>query len=380
MKRRGPFFAAAILGLACTLPGGLGALSRPTATPTRPAETSTPAAPPSATPVPPTARPPSPTPLSPVIGVDTIGALSIFVSFGQGETLRTLAFSPDGSALASAAGNNEDFAVRLWETGSGLPLRVLQGHTSIVWSVAFSPDGQFLASASSDGTAKVWDWRTGSLLKSLDFPNEVVSVVFSPDSQTMAVGGVDGWPNATVWTWSVASWQPLMELSEFWNIPALAYSPDGQWLVGGGTSRNVRVWSTGDSEPLFTLHHSGQVSSVAISPDGTTAAAGLCEASAANAECTRGAVWLWDLRTGTLIEKLSDFSDGVEDVAFSVDGSWFIGGSRDGMLRAYRTSGVEPILVVRSPGGIGALALSPDGRFLATGSARGEIHLWRIEP
>jgi WD40 repeat protein len=38
--------------------------------------------------------------------------------------------------------------------------------------------------------AKVWDWRSGSLLHLLDFPNEITSVAFSPDSQTLAVGGV----------------------------------------------------------------------------------------------------------------------------------------------------------------------------------------------
>jgi WD40 repeat protein len=280
------------------------------------------------------------------------------MTFGEGEVVRDLEFSPDGTALVSVAGNDSDFAIRLWEVGSGQPLRTLQGHTSIVWGVAFSPDGKLLASASKDGTAKVWDWRSGELVESLNFPNEVTSVAFSPDSQTLAVGGVDASPNAAVWTYSVASWQLLMKLAEFWNIPAMAYSPDGSVLVGGGTSRNVRVWS--------------------ISPDGSTVATGLCQASE-NSQCTRGAVWLWNLQTGTLIKKLADFSDWVQGVGFSADGSVLIAGSRDGTLRAYTTADYQPVFATTWPDGVQALSVSPDSRLLATGNSRGEVDLWRVE-
>ena len=375
MKALAPVLAALTLRFACSLPGEFSAVESPAVT-----ETSTRSAAPTKTSIPPTVIPSSPTPASPVMGVDTVASLSIFSTFGQGEALRSLAFSPDGTALASAGGNSEDFAIRLWEVATGLPLRTLEGHTSIIWAVAFSPNGRMLASASSDGMGMVWDWHTGSALESLNFPNQVVSVAFSPDGQTLAVGGVDEWPNASIWTYSVASWQPSMKLAEFWNIPALAYSPDGQLLVGGGTSRNVQVWRTSDGLPLFILYHSGQVSSVAISPDGSTAATGLCEASEENYQCTRGAVWLWNLHTGTLIRKLGDFADWVESVAFSVDGSLLIAGSRDGVLRFYSTSDFQPILVTTSPGGGGALAVSPDGRLLATSGNSGLIYLWKVGP
>ena len=112
------------------------------------------------TPLPATEIPPPPTPISLLLDTMTITSISIFSTFGQGETLRSLAFSPDGTVLASAGGNTEDFVIRLWEVESGNTLGTLEGHTSIVWSVAFSPDGQMLASVSNDSTGKIWDWRT----------------------------------------------------------------------------------------------------------------------------------------------------------------------------------------------------------------------------
>ena len=378
MKKVAPVLAAAMVMLACSLPGGLSAGSSqpPTATASPQAATETQ--------VPPTPVPASPTPLPPAINADTVAGLSRYLSFADGELVRSLAFSPDGTVLAAAVGD-EAGTIRLYEVAYGLPLRTLDGHESIVWGLAFSPDGRLLASAARDKTARVWDWRVGSQLQSLDFANEVVSVAFSPDSQTLAVGGVDQWPNAAIWTYTVDSWSPGIKLAEFWNIPEIAYSPDGMLIVGGGTSRNVRVWRTTDGAEVFILYHAGQVSSVAVSPDGSLVATGLCEASEdATSQCTRGAVWLWDLATGKLTHKLSDFPEGVEGVAFSVDGSLVIAGSRDGTLRAYATSDYRSLLVATSsvggsPGAIIAMAISSDGRFLAT-AGNGRINMWRVGP
>jgi WD40 repeat protein len=322
---------------------------------------------------------PSPNALPPQINAGNVDNLSVYLTFGYGEILRSLAFSPDGTVLASAGGNNEDFDIRVWDVNNGQLLHTLQGHTSIVWGIAFSPDGALLASASSDRTVKIWDWSTETLLHTFDFRNEIVSVEFSLDGQTLAVGGVDEWPNAAIWTYSVPSWQPLLKLAEYWNIPDLAYSPDGQLLVGGGTSRNVRVWRTSDGAEQFVLYHSGQVSSLDISPDGATLATSLCEASDANSQCIRGAVWLWDLRSGSLITSLADFTDWGTSVAYSLDGSVVLTGSRDGSLSAYSTANFAPLLVTNSPGGDGVLAISPDGRFMAT-TGNGEIHVWRVGP
>ena len=141
-------------------------------------------------------------------------------------------------------------------------------------------------------------------------------------------------------------------------------------MVGGGTSRNSRIWRMSDGVDLFTLYHSSQVADLAISPDGSTVASGLAE----------GAVWIWQVETGTLVHKLSDFSDWVEHVAYAVDGSFLVAGSRDGLLVVYDASDYALIFTTRPPDGNGLFALSPDGKILATAGRDGLIHLWRHEP
>ena len=72
--------------------------------------------------------------------------------------VNSVAFSPDGTTLASGSG---DETIRLWDANTGRHLRTLTGHTGWVRSVAFSPDGNTLASGSGDDTIRLWNANTG---------------------------------------------------------------------------------------------------------------------------------------------------------------------------------------------------------------------------
>src|SRR5262245_52014305 len=74
------------------------------------------------------------------IRVDTLNMLEIYNSLDLPESVRSLAFTPDGSALAAAGGDTEDFAIHIWDVASGQKIGILGGHSGIVWNVAFSPN------------------------------------------------------------------------------------------------------------------------------------------------------------------------------------------------------------------------------------------------
>src|ERR671932_616613 len=105
---------------------------------------------------------------------------------GHSKRVSSIAMTPDGQLIASAS---EDKTIKLWNLRTGKLLRTLTGHSDIVQAVTISPDGKLIASGSNDKTVKLWNLDTGKEIRTLTgFSSIVYSVAISPDGQTLVSG------------------------------------------------------------------------------------------------------------------------------------------------------------------------------------------------
>ena len=124
--------------------------------------------------------------------------------------VQVLAFSPDGSRIASGAsvleGEHDIGAIRIWEAATGRELCNMKLNIKDwrVDSVAFSPDGKSIVSG-SNGFLRLWDVVTGQQLRVLQGKmGQVNSVAFSPDGTHIVSGSAD--KKVRVWDLSSDGW------------------------------------------------------------------------------------------------------------------------------------------------------------------------------
>jgi WD40 repeat protein/tRNA A-37 threonylcarbamoyl transferase component Bud32 len=178
------------------------------------------------------------------VGADRLGVWNVTTKdqvalIGQLEGLaHDVAFSPDGRHLAAAL---DDSSVRVWNTADWTPEQSLTGHTKPAYCLAFSDDGQWLASGSNDGTIRVWQtdkWTERAVLQ----PHcKVYGLAFTPDGSRLACGCVDN----AVRLWATTNFQEVAELRGHTDyVHSVAFTPDGTRLVSGSGDGTVRVWDT----------------------------------------------------------------------------------------------------------------------------------------
>ncbi len=248
--------------------------------------------------------------------------------------IRTLAFSPDSTRLATTDFGNETMSV--WDAVTGNRLLTLTDLN--VGDATFNPDGTRIVSVHGNGTAKIWEAATGKELPTLaGHVTPVWTAAYNLDGSRIVSLAFDG----TIIVWDATTGQELLRLLHSnAGIPkGLAFSPDGKRFVTGSQDGTAKVWDLATGELLFTLiGHTSTVYRIAYSPDGTQIATGAYDSVAK----------VWDATTGKLLLTLYGATQGINGLTFSLDGTRLITGSDDGNVRTYLLNLEDELALARS--------------------------------
>jgi WD40 repeat protein len=290
-----------------------------------------------------------------------------------------LVFSPDARTLVLGSDNQKP--LRILDVTSGKEIRQVAKLAASGSSVAFAPDGRTLSVGNGEHVDLV-EVATGRILRQFPAPAQGwhYSVAFAPDGRTLAMGGSDN----LVRFWDVATGKELRPTDGHHGpIAAVRLSPDGKILATSSDDRTIRLWEVATGKELRRLvrpEASARYNSAAVlvfAPEGKTVAAAWAD----------GAIAVWDVATGKRTGSLPGSAGAYPIVVFSADGSRLALIGSDGNprlrdvttgreLRRFRLQAQadQPVPGQAAPQAaipVTALALSPDGRTLATGQGAG---------
>ncbi|KAJ5618518.1 NACHT and WD40 domain protein [Penicillium herquei] len=282
---------------------------------------------------------------------------------GHTENMISIALSPDGHTLASAAcGDN----IILWDTATGEQLQKVKYVSSWRASIAFSPDGLVLASVCRK-IIILWEMVSMKELQRLSYGNFMFQTLsFSPDGKTLASGTMDG--PIILWSTTINESQILHGHSGV--VTSFSFSPSEQILASGSFDTKVILWDTATCEQQQELiGHFSPVNSVAFSPDGLNLVSGSLD----------GMIILWGIATGKGPERLAEFLSPVTSVEFDPVTGVLASGNYDNTIILWDIgTGTKIQILPGHSDSIVSLAFSSDGRILASGSEDRTIKLWDV--
>ncbi len=363
---------------------------------------------------------------------------------GHRDGIVSVSVSADGRLAATSTGGfgeNKDYSARLWDLSTGREVRRFTEDIGIN-SVALSPDGKYLlvvagmaqlldvvtgkgvgdqpnfscledtgaevaafapdarqfaiGCSSEIGLATVWKvdgTEVGSLIHGLTSPAEAIAV--SGDGTMIATAGetiTNDHLNVNLWDVSAGGERTRLRGDED-GVDALDFSPDGRYLLTGGKDAIARMWDVQNGAEVRRFEgHASEITAVRFSADGrvviTGSGPGMPDVD--KSKKADSSVRVWDANTGRLLQTLQH-PQTVTAIDVTPDGRFVLSGSQDWTARLWLARTGQQIAEFKygtlgKPGhsaDVNAVALSPDGRFVLTGTGdmltEAGVYLWDVE-
>ncbi|MCC6614042.1 MAG: hypothetical protein IT320_11240 [Anaerolineae bacterium] len=176
----------------------------------------------------------------------------------------TAAFDRDNGWLALGGSNG---VVKVWDPLERTSLATFDAHDGNIIALAFSPDGTRLATAAQQ-TVRLWDWRARQMIHEWDTnQSDIGLLAFGPGGDLLAAGVRNG---AIIWNTDDGEQVYRLPLAPNGATRVLAFAPDGRALIGGSDSAGLHLWSLDDGALIASLPElEGSGLLARFSPDST---------------------------------------------------------------------------------------------------------------
>lgn len=353
---------------------------------------------------------------------------------GHGDEVLSVAISSNGRFVLSGSA---DHTMKLWDIVTGRVVRTFKGHQGSIRTVVFTPDDKYALSGSEDGILKLWELSTGREIRSFIGHRGIVnSIAVTPDGMYVISGGANDkyfiqkekdWErlileNNNLLLWEISTGKLIDSFRVTTHtIKAVALTPDGRFLLSLDSFKHLILWDMESRNQINILAVNQYPPphtpiSIALSPDGKYAISG--------GDRWDNYIHFWDIVTGKKVgyfsrsagcevvktedksgEKADSYFSGLEllkgisladsvywsqssgnrsynygvnSVAFTPDGKYFVSGSEDIQLWEIETGRCVKLFRGHESG-ITTVAVTPDGKYIVSGSIDNTMRLWKID-
>ncbi len=312
-----------------------------------------------------------------------------------------LAFTPDGKTLAVGG---DDGQIRLLDTATGNSRGAIKTGHKRVNHINISPDGgTLLAAGEYERPVVLWDLKAGKELCRLDEagPREVPCTAFSPDSRHVAIGSQ--WTH--VGLYDAATGKETRRFRTWGTCFCLDFSRDGKTLLVGTREGQITQWDIGtgkalpasadpigpltpmrftdggkhllvlgDAHAVYDWKTGREVRRYAKAPaDSPLASALSADTTLLSSPAADGkSVLVLESKTGKTVCTLAGYKEIVRMTLLSPDGKTVFSSGSDGSVRIWDVASARQLHDLSGHQSPPGMLLSPDGRWLATFSAREE--------